>query len=312
MFGLSNLQPVMDNIIKWCAIPIKLSVCMIKKFLHEPLVHFFLTGGLIFLLYSLIGADSVTDNEIIVNNAVIERLKATWQRQTNREPTPDELDGLLADYLFEELFYREARSLGLEQDDPIIRRRLVQKMTLLTETAAQQVQPDEAELKEWYDAHPDLYRTEPRLGFKHIYFSHDRRGGSAEKDASALLSHLKGLDENAAQPGQGDVFMLPHKFPDVGRSQLGRLFGEDFAATLFTLKAGNWQGPVPSGYGYHLVYLFDKQDARPTPFTESKTRVLQDRQRDKNEQVTKDLLEELKSRYEISYSEEVQALLNAE
>ena len=283
-----------------------------KKILHEPLVHFFLAGGLIFLFYSLIGPDGAPDNEIVVDNAVIERLKATWQGRTKREPSPDELDGLLADYLFEELFYREARSLGLEQGDPIIRRRLVQKMTLLTETAAQQAQPTEAELMEWYDAHPDLYRMEPRLGFKHIYFSHDRRDGNAEEDASALLSRLKGLDETAAQPGLGDAFMLPHEFPDVGRSQLGRLFGEDFAAMLFTLKPGSWQGPVPSSYGYHLVYLFDKQDARPIPFSESKTRVLQDRQRDKNEQAIKDLLEELKSRYEISYSKEARSLLSVE
>ena len=194
-----------------------------KKILHEPLVHFFLAGGLIFLFYSLVGPDGAPDNEIVVDNAVIERLKATWQGRTKREPSPDELDGLLADYLFEELFYREARSLGL-----------------------------------------------------------------------------------------GDAFMLPHEFPDVGRSQLGRLFGEDFAAMLFTLKPGSWQGPVPSGYGYHLVYLFDKQDARPILFSESKTRVLQDRQRDRYEQVKQDLHEELKSRYKISYSKEARSLLSVE
>ena len=106
--------------------------------------------------------------------------------------------------------------------------------------------------------------------------------------------------------------MLPHEFSDVGRSQLGRLFGEDFAAMLFTLKPGSWQGPVPSGYGYHLVYLFDKQDARPIPFSESKTRVLQDRQRDENEQATKELLEELKCRYGISYTTEARSLLSGE
>ena len=285
---------------------------MSKTFLHEPLLHFFLAGGLIFLLYSLIGPDGAPDNEIVVDNAVIERLKATWQGRTKREPSPDELDGLLADYLFEELFYREARSLGLEQGDPIIRRRLVQKMTLLAETAAQQAQPTEAELMEWYEAHPDLYRMEPRLGFKHIYFSHDRRNGSAGEDASALLSRLAGFDETAGQPGLGDAFMLPHEFTDVSRSQLGRLFGEDFAAMLFTLKPGSWQGPVPSGYGYHLVYLFDKQDARPIPFTESKTRVLQDWQRNRFEQVKQDLLEELKSRYEIAYTPGARSLLDGE
>ena len=282
---------------------------MSKKLLHEPLMHFFLAGVLIFLLYSLLGPDN---DQIAIDKTVIERLKASWQLQTDREPTPDELDSLLADYLFEELFYREARSLGLDQDDPIIRRRLVQKMTLLAESAAQQVPPSETELMDWYEAHPGLYRTEPRLGFKHIYFSQDRRNNSAEKDAAALLSRLGGLDETAGQPGLGDAFMLPYEFTDVSRSQLGRLFGEDFAAALFTLEAGSWQGPVPSGYGHHLVYLYNVRDAEPIPFTESKTRVMQDRQRDKNKQATKDLLEELKSRYEISYTPEAQTLLSGE
>ncbi len=282
---------------------------MSKKILQEPLVHFFLAGVLIFLLYSLIGPDTRSDDQIAIDKTVIERLKASWQLRADREPTPDELDGLLEDYLFEELFYREARSLGLEQGDPIVRRRLVQKMTLLAESAAQQVPPTEAELMEWYEAHPDLYHTEPRLGFKHIYFSQDRRNTSAEKDATALLSRPGGLDEN---PALGDAFMLPHEFTDISRSQLGRLFGEDFAATLFTVQTGSWQGPVRSGYGYHLVYLFNVRDAEPIPFSESKTRVLQDWQRNRTEQVKLDLLKDLKSRYGISYSSEAQSLLSGE
>ena len=285
---------------------------MSKKILQEPLVHFFLASVLIFLLYSLIGPDTRPDDQIAIDKTVIERLKASWQLRAEREPTPDELDGLLEDYLFEELFYREARSLGLEQGDPIVRRRLVQKMTLLAESAAQQVPPTEAELMEWYEAHPDLYRTEPRLGFRHIYFSQDRRNNSAEKDSATLLSRLGGLDEASGQPALGDASMLPHEFTDISRSQLGRLFGEDFAATLFTVQTGSWQGPVRSGYGYHLVYLFNVQDAEPIPFSESKTRALQDWQRNRNEQVKQDLLEELKSRYGISYSAEAQALLNGE
>ena len=282
-----------------------------KKFLHEPLAHFFLAGGLIFLLYSLLAPDGASDSRIVIDQAVIERLKATWLRRTDREPSPEELDGLLEDYLFEELFYREAMSLGLERDDPIIRRRLVQKMELLAESAAQQAQPPEGELLGWYEAHPELYRAEPRLGFRHIYFSHDRRDNSAQKDASALLSRLAGVDENAGQAAPGDAFMLPHEFTDIGRGQLGRLFGEDFAATLFTLEAGSWQGPVRSGYGYHLVYLFHRRAAEPVPYAESRTRVAQDWQRDRYEQAKNDLLEELKSRYEIIYTKQARIHLGS-
>ena len=282
-----------------------------RKILHEPLAHFFLAGGLIFLLYALVGPDEASDRQIVIDNGVIERLESAWQLRTNREPGPEELDGLVADYLYEELFSREARALGLELDDPVIRRRLAQKMNLLAESAAQQAEPGEAELLAWYEAHPELYRTEPRLGFRHIYFSHDRPGGSAADDAAALLSRLEGSDESVG-PDMGDAFMLPRDFTDIGRSQLGRLFGDDFAATLLTLRTGRWQGPVPSGYGYHLVYLYGVRDAEPIAFDESRDRVLQDWQRNRYEQAEKALLEELKSRYEITYTKEALILLGSE
>ena len=284
---------------------------MPKKILHEPLTHFFLAGGLVFLLYALIGPDDTSDRQIVIDNSVIERLKSAWQLRTNREPGPEELDGLVADYLYEELFSREARALGLELNDPVIRRRLAQKMNLLAESAAQQAEPGEAELLAWYEAHPELYRTESRLGFKHIYFSHDRPGGSAADDAAALLSRLEGSGESVG-PDMGDAFMLPREFTDIGRSQLGRLFGDDFAATLFTLRTGSWQGPVPSGYGHHLVYLYGVQDAEPIPFNESRDRVLQDWQRDRTEQAETALLQELKRRYEIIYTKEARIRLGSE
>lgn len=283
---------------------------MSKKILHEPLVHFVLAGVLIFLLYSLLQPDGVGDDRVIVDKAAVERLRADWSRQANRAPTQQELDGLVENYLFEELFSRAARSLGLERDDPVIRRRLVQKMDLLAESAAQQARPSEAELLEWYEAHPELYRSDPRLGFRHIYFSRDGRGNGAEQDAAAQLARLGGAAITAGQTGLGDSFMLPLEFTDIGRSQLDRLFGGEFAARLFTLEPGSWQGPVESGYGYHLVYPFDIRSAAPIPFGESRTRVVQDWQRDRYEQARQELLEELKNRYGISYTEEAQALLD--
>ena len=281
---------------------------MLKKILHEPLSHFVLASGLVFFLYSLIGSDIDSGRQVVIDKAVVERLKSGWRLRANREPTAAELNGLLADHLYEELFSREARALGLEYGDPVIRRRLTQKMSLLTESAAQQAEPGADTLLAWYEAYPELYRTEPRLGFKHIYFSHDRPGGQAAEDAGALLSRLEGAAATAGVPDLGDSFMLPREFTDIGQSQLGRLFGEEFAASLLALETGSWQGPILSGYGYHLVYLYQVHDAKPIPFEESRPRVLQDWQRARYEQAEQDLLEELKSRYEIIYTKEARNL----
>ena len=301
-----------NNTINHPLVPVKLPFPMLKKILHEPLTHFFLAGALVFFLYSLLGPEAASERQVLIDEAVIERLKSGWRLRSNREPTAVELDGLLADHLYEELFSREARALGLEYGDPVIRRRLTQKMALLSESAAQQVEPGDAKLLAWYEAHPELYRTEPRLGFKHIYFNHDRPDGRAVHDAKALLSHLEGAAATAGGPELGDNFMLPHEFTDIGLSQLDRLFGEDFATSLLALETGSWQGPALSGYGYHLVYLYRIQDAEALPFDESRPRVLQDWQRHRIEQAEKDLLEELTSRYEITYTKEARLLLDAE
>ncbi len=70
---------------------------------------------------------------IEVTAGQIETLKETWKRQWFRPPTSEELKGLVDAYIYEEVLKREAIALGLDRDDPVIRRRLVQKYEFLTE-----------------------------------------------------------------------------------------------------------------------------------------------------------------------------------
>src|SRR6056297_3885752 len=104
---------------------------MIVKLLREPLLYFLLAGAALFLISDALGGDAA--ERIVVSDAERARLAAQWQAQMGRPPTDTELDGLIQQWLREEIYYREAKAMGLDEDDVIIRRRLAQKLTFLTE-----------------------------------------------------------------------------------------------------------------------------------------------------------------------------------
>ena len=60
----------------------------------------------------------------------------------------------------------------------------------------------------------------------------------------------------------GDPSLLEHQFDAVPASEVAKQFGEKFAAALADLAPGQWQGPIESGYGVHLVFVAERTDGR--------------------------------------------------
>jgi hypothetical protein len=84
-------------------------------------------------LYSL-GNDDTSDQpskRIVVDAGQAQRLAEQFQRTWIRPPTRQELEGLIEEYIKEEILYREALALGLDQDDRVIQLRMRQKMEFL-------------------------------------------------------------------------------------------------------------------------------------------------------------------------------------
>ncbi len=123
---------------------------MIRRLLREPLLHFLLIGGALFLLYEASnGGRSNAPREIVISEARIEALAENFATVWMRAPTAVELKGLIDDYVAEEVYYREAVAMGLDQDDTVIRRRLRQKMEFISENVADSVEPADAQLREY-------------------------------------------------------------------------------------------------------------------------------------------------------------------
>ena len=273
-----------------------------RAWYREPLVHFLGLGLLLFGLYALVnpqeGVD--TDRRIVVTESDVDWLRTTFASQWNRQPTDAELEALIDGHIREEVYYREALALGLESDDTIIRRRLVQKMEFLSEDLALAADPTADALRSFFEDHPDLYRVPPRLTFTHIYFSPDQRGPRTPEDVREALARLgNGPVSAAVLDTMGDRFLLDYEYGGLLPADIDRLFGEGFGQSLLELDTGGWQGPVESAFGLHLVRIDERADSVLPSFDEVPEQVRRDFDADRRLQMNTDFYAALRDRYAI-------------
>jgi len=266
--------------------------------LREPLVHFLLLGAALFGVFALVGdRTSERTGRIVVTPAQIQHLAAGFTRVWQRPPTQRELDGLIEDYIREEVYYREALAMGLDRDDTIIRRRLRQKLEFLTEDLVQTNPPSDEDLTAFLQKNPDAFRVEPRLAFRHVYLNRDRRGKSADGDARRILAQLtSGADPDTL----GDVFLLEHDVKLSSRSEIAKLFGEKFTQKLLEIKAGRWAGPIESGYGLHLVFVRERAEGRLPGLAEVREAVQREWLAARRREVTEATYRRLRERYTVT------------
>lgn len=243
-----------------------------KRFLREPLVHFLLIGTVLFGAYAMTPdgrSASASANEIRLSLDEIAQLVVLFRSQWRREPTADELQRMVESKVQSEILYREALAMGLDKDDEIVKRRMAQKMQFLAEDVAAAREPTSAELEAWFEQRRELFAQPPRLSFRHLYFSPDRRGDRARADATQALAKLAGQPEDAAIPGGlADPFMFQDYYRDRAPDFLGKEFGPQFALAVAKLAPGSWQGPIESGFGWHLVFVDTVIPGRVPPFEE--------------------------------------------
>jgi hypothetical protein len=234
-----------------------------KRILREPLLHFLLLGTVIFAAYGLVSKRSSSEpGKIVISAGHVAAMAESFSRTWRRPPTPEEMDGLIRDRVQEEVYCREAMALGLDRDDTIIRRRLRQKMEFLTDDVAALAEPTDDELSVFLKAHADTFRVQRQFTFSQVYLNPERHGENLVRDTAQLLAQLQRAGDKADVSELGDSFLLEHKFQTLSVSEVTKQFGEKFAAKLGELPPNQWQGPVESGYGVHLVWISEHTEGR--------------------------------------------------
>ena len=259
--------------------------------LKDPLVTFLVVGACVFVLASVLSKDDIS-YDIEIDTALVTRLQEHWSAQMKREPSSQESAKLVDQYVRDEIYFREANRLQLDANDSIVRRRMIQKLRFLTEDIALSKQANEEELRRYYRDHQERYQEPARYSFSHRYFSPDRRA-DAKADAHAALE----------TDTPGDPFMLQTTFERSTGSQLRSLFGTAFAEAITALHPSKAPaGPIPSAYGWHTVLLHDVEPGRLPGFSEVAERVASDASQFARRHANETYFEELKTRYNVTYT----------
>ncbi len=234
----------------------------IKHLAREPLLHFLIAGAALFAFSGYYGGVDASERSITLDEMQVARLADQWQQTWRRPPSPKELDGLIREYIKEEIYFREAIRLGLDADDPIIRRRLRTKMEFLATAQVENAVPTDAELTRYYAANKARYAADPAYSFDQLYYGDDEAGA---RRAIALLNTGGNLPAL--------LLPLPAEMEKASATDVARTFGDSFADALRTLPLSRWAGPVRSGYGWHTVRVRAVDTSKIPPLAEIAQRV---------------------------------------
>jgi parvulin-like peptidyl-prolyl isomerase len=284
------------------------------KLLKEPLLHFLLIGVALFLGFELVAERSETTNDKVI---VVDRdalLMFAQFRTRAFDPklagerldkmSEGELDLLIDDYVREEALYREALSLGLDKNDYVIKRRMIQSVEFITDGfISAQTEVSEADARAYYETHRGDYYVEPSVTFTHVYFSaerHSREG--ADQLATQKLTELNAervTFTQAPQHGERFPYLLNYveRVPDFVESH----FGAELRDAVFALAPDEhtWVGPFSSQYGSHLILLVNKTEGSYAAFESIKDLVRQDAERAATEDRQAEAIDMIVDGYEI-------------
>jgi hypothetical protein len=284
--------------------PLDTSDSPLRRWLREPLIHFFVLGLVVFGLHGVLEKkpEAAEDPFLVeVTSADIEWLRTMWSKRMVRQPTVEELRGQVNQIIREQILSREAVSMGLDEGDMVVRRRLAQKMDFLFRDLSDITEPSDDELQAYLHEKRSTYEIPRRVTFTHVYFNTDKRGEEGATEAVRLL--VERLDANEGFPSDvsvlGDPFLLQSSYSNRTVAEIRGEFGPEFAKTVSELEPRTWQGPVLSGYGLHAVYIHERQDARLPDYSEISDRIKNDWMREKQQENDRKVYGELRTRYRV-------------
>jgi peptidyl-prolyl cis-trans isomerase C len=265
------------------------------KLLKDPLVHFLAIGAALFAISAMRGQPEARDR-IVVTAEQVEQARSAATALQGRAPTSEELAELVEPLVRDEIMYREALALGLDDNDDEVRRRLIEKMSYLTQDLADPEPSSDQALREFYDARPDIFTIPALVSFDQVFFSPSARGDSLEADAAAGVAALRA---GRAPADVGDRTPLRDAYDDAPREQVAVLFGDELAEALFTAAPGEWTGPFRSDFGMHAVRLRGRSEPRLPPYDEIATRVAEEYAAQQRIAANEKAYGEMRARYDV-------------
>jgi len=273
--------------------------------------------GLLLALAILLAKGPPVDREdggrVAFTEADLAHVRARFERTWNRPPTAIELRKAFDRYVRDEVFYREALVRGLDRNDPVVKMSLVRKITMLGTAQAQAVEPTDAELRAYFELRTERYRVPASFDLVQVYLNLDTYGERIGTVAAELLAELREKNPPPEELAElGDMSMLPNVAKDMSEDQLARTFGTAFRDGVMSLAVGQWEGPVESVFGLHLVKITHREESRIPEWTAVRDRIASDMQFEGRKGAEDQFYAEILPRYQVIYSEGLGTLLEGD
>ena len=232
--------------------------------LREPLLHFIVLGGALFVVdhrFMRTGDDSHT---IVVGADVDKEARETFTAARGREPNAEELAALHRVWLDNEVLYREGLALQVDKGDPAIRERVIFKALSVVDSNVHLPAANDKVLRAWFEAHRDRYDEPARYDFDEAALS----GDSSEPVVREFVAAL-----NTGAPGDAKAGL--RVFKGRPRANLVESYGAELARALTEAPASVWQA-LRTRDGWRAMRVNSISAAKPAVFEALRGVVLHD------------------------------------
>lgn len=268
---------------------------IVKKIALEPLFHFLVVGFVLYLFYDVSSDEQVKSKKIIeISPQELQQIKSEYKKEFSKDISEDELDASIQKKYYEKMLLNEAYSLGLEKQDELISKRLLEQMQHIM-TGSAVMEPSEELLYKYYEKNKGDYSSINTLTFSQIYFYNPKN--------EAIFTTLKALQIADVNPLKASSFgeesASSNQIKDVTFGEVEELYGKYFASKVFSLKRGMWHKAIQSKYGVHLVYVTDKNVGEPYSFDEIQERVYADYMQEERQKKEDEAYRKISSQYSL-------------
>jgi parvulin-like peptidyl-prolyl isomerase len=233
-----------------------------KSVVKEPILHFLLIGIALFVVYGRVAAPDRAGTRIVISQPMQDDMAREFAARWSRPPGEQEMTRLVDARIRDEIAYREGLALGLDRDDPVVKRRIRQKLEIVDEERIARDAPSDADLTAYLTRNAERFMRPATITFDQVYFDGSGKAADVERAVAAARAALM---RGANQATLGQRTMLPGHVEGMALDLVARDFGEGFAARIVNLPVGEWAGPVASGFGAHLVRVTERTPASLPP-----------------------------------------------
>ena len=265
---------------------------MISRLLREPVLHFLLIGIALFVAHGLLAPTQESGTRIVVSQAIVDNIAREHQARWFRPPGDEELAKLIEAHVRNEILYREGVALGLDRDDPVIKRRVRQKLEVIAEEELAGDAPTDAQLAVFLADNPERFSRSGTVSFEQVFFPATATAAQLE---AARTAAARGADP--ARLGQPS--MLPPRTDAAPLDLVARDFGAGFATELAKLSPDVWTGPVRSGFGMHLVRVTARTPSAVPPLDQVRAAVAREWEHERRVASLAENYARLRGQYEV-------------